>query len=119
MKSFTTKAQRLFVIITDAMRYENGWELCQQLHAEKRFEAEVDYMISVLPSYTQLGMAALLPHTHLEIKGQDGSVVADGKTTMGIQGRTKVLEANAGVRAVAILAEDFMQKMQLLKEGNG
>jgi uncharacterized protein (TIGR02687 family) len=110
VKSFTTKAQRLFVIITDAMRYENGWELCQQLHAEKRFEAEVDYMISVLPSYTQLGMAALLPHTQLEIKGQDGNVFADGKATMGIQGRTKVLEANTGVRAVAILAEDFMQK---------
>ncbi|MFZ1703557.1 MAG: BREX-1 system phosphatase PglZ type A [Saprospiraceae bacterium] len=110
VKSFTARSQRLFVIITDALRYENGWELCQQLHAEKRFEADIEYMISPLPSYTQLGMAALLPHTQLEIKGQDGSVIADGQSTLGIQGRTKVLEMNSGVRAVAVKAEDFMLK---------
>lgn len=60
VKSFTAKPQRLFVVISDALRYENGWQLCQEVQAEKRYEAEIDYMITGLPSYTQLGMAALL-----------------------------------------------------------
>lgn len=107
---------RLFVLISDALRYENGWQLCQEVQSEARFEAEIDYMITGLPSYTQLGMAALLPHRELAIEGKSGNVKADGLSTVGIPGRTKVLDAHAGVRAVAILAEDFM-KMNAKTDG--
>lgn len=110
VKSMVAKPNsRLFVLISDALRYENGWQLCQEIQAEARFEAELDYMITGLPSYTQLGMAALLPHRELAIDGKSGNVKADGMSTIGIPGRTKVLEANAGVSATAILAEDFMK----------
>ncbi|WP_020534914.1 BREX-1 system phosphatase PglZ type A [Lewinella cohaerens] len=112
----TSRPSRLFVIISDALRYENGWELCQKLQGAKRYEAEMDYLITSLPSYTQLGMAALLPHRKLAIKPEDGQVLADGMSTLGLQGRNKVLEANAGVRTVAINAEDFM-KMNASTEG--
>ncbi|WP_236977674.1 BREX-1 system phosphatase PglZ type A [Membranihabitans maritimus] len=116
VKSFTNKPQRLFVVISDALRYENGWELCQDIQTEKRYEADIDYMITGLPSYTQLGMAALLPHQQLNIHPGDCAVLADGISTVGLQGRTKVLETNSGVRAVAINAEDFM-KMNASTEG--
>jgi uncharacterized protein (TIGR02687 family) len=108
VKPYTSKGQRLFVVISDALRYENGWELCKELQAEQRYEAELDYMISGLPSYTQLGMAALLPHEQLNIYPKDCTVLVDGISSMGTAGRTKVLEASSGVRAVAIGAEEFM-----------
>ena len=58
-------------------------------------------------SHHELGMAALLPHKELEIHSKDCSVRVDGISSIGIQGRTKVLQENSGVRAVAINAEDF------------
>ncbi len=116
VKPFMSKPQRLFVVISDALRYENGRQLCQELQSEKRYEAEIDYLITGLPSYTQLGMAALLPHKQLNIHPKDCHVTADGIAAVGISGRTKVLQANAGVRAVAIHAERFM-KMNSHTEG--
>jgi uncharacterized protein (TIGR02687 family) len=107
---------RLFVVISDALRYENGWELCRDIQAEKRYEAELDYLIAGLPSYTQLGMAALLPHQELSIQAGKDAVLADGLSTAGTQGRSKVLETRAGLRAVAIQAKDFM-KMNSRAEG--
>jgi len=107
VKPYTSKGQRLFVIISDALRYENAWELYRDLQTEQRYEAELDYMITSLPSYTQLGMAALLPNEQLTIT-KDTSVMVDGMSSLGIPGRTKILEQHAGVRATAILAEEFM-----------
>lgn len=116
VKKYTEKPQRLFVIISDALRYENGYQLHQDIQAENRFDAELDYMVTSLPSYTQLGMASLLPHTQLNIVSKDCTVTADGMSTVGIQGRSKVLEKNSGVRATAIKATDFM-KMNSSTEG--
>ncbi|MBK8706098.1 MAG: BREX-1 system phosphatase PglZ type A [Saprospiraceae bacterium] len=116
VKNVAGKNTRLFVVISDALRYENGWELCKEILAENRYDAEMDYLITGLPSYTQLGMAALLPHRELSIQDGKDTVLADGMSTAGTQARTKVLETNAGMRAVAIRAEDFM-KMNTKLEG--
>jgi len=116
VREFTNKPSRLFVVISDALRYENGWELFRDIQAEKRFEAELDYMITGLPSYTQLGMAALLPHRQLRISPGGDTVLADELSTKGTEARTRVLEENSGVRAVAINAEEFM-KMNVKTEG--
>jgi len=116
VKKYTAKPQRLFIIISDALRYENGYQLYQEIQGENRFEAELDYIVTGLPSYTQLGMASLLPHTQLNIVPKDCTVTADGMSTVGIQGRSKVLEKNSGVRATAIKATDFM-KMNSSTEG--
>ena len=102
-----SKGQRLFVIISDALRYENGHELSKRLQAEKRYTATIEPMVSMLPSYTQLGMAALLPHKELSFKEGSDTIIADGMSTMGTAGRTKILQANSGVRAVAIKADEF------------
>ena len=64
--SHTTESEtdkRVFVIISDALRFEIANELGAIINNEKRFKAEVSTQLGVLPSYTQLGMAALLPHS--------------------------------------------------------
>lgn len=116
VKPIVDKKQRLFVIISDAFRYECGDELAKRLQSENRFEASISHLISSLPSYTQLGMASLLPHKELSIQDGTDLILADGMSTSGIQGRTKVLETNSGVRSIAVKAEDFM-KMNSSKEG--
>lgn len=116
VKSFTNKKQRLFVVTSDALRYECGVELHKRLQSQNRYEAEIEFMVSSLPSYTQLGMASLLPHKQLSFKENSDSVKVDGMSSLGIQGRSKILAANSGVRATAIKAEDFM-KMNSSTEG--
>lgn len=116
VKPIVDKKQRLFVIISDALRYECGAELTKRLQSENRFEASISHMVSSLPSYTQLGMASLLPHKELSLQEGTDMIVADGMSTSGVQGRTKVLQANSGVRATAVKAEDFM-KLNSSKEG--
>lgn len=116
VKPFTTKKQRLFVIISDALRYECGVELNKRLLAENRFQSNIEPMVSSLPSYTQLGMASLLPNKDISFKGKSDGIIVDGMSSIGIQGRSKILEANSGVRATAVKAEDFM-KMNAAKDG--
>ena len=58
--------RRAFVIISDALRYEAAEELTSSLNGTYRVEAKLSSHLGVLPSYTALGMASLLPHTKLE-----------------------------------------------------
>ena len=116
IKPVITKGQRLFIIISDALRYECGWEYFQKIQTEKRFEGELQYMVSTLPSYTQLGMAALLPNTNMSFQPESENILINGNSTQGVQGRTKILEQMAGVRATAIGAEEFM-KMNSATDG--
>lgn len=58
---------KVVVIISDAMRYEVGHSLFLKLQGDEKCTTKMDAMLGVLPSYTKLGMAALLPHQKLEI----------------------------------------------------
>lgn len=116
VKPVVDRKQRLFVIISDAFRFECGVELAKKLQSENRYEASIGHMVASLPSYTQLGMASLLPHKELSIQDDSDLVLIDGMSTSGIQGRSKILETNSDARATAIKAEDFM-KMNSAKEG--
>jgi uncharacterized protein (TIGR02687 family) len=116
VKPFTDKKNRLFVIITDAFRYECGVELSRRLQSENRYESSIGHMVASLPSYTQLGMASLLPHKEITFQEGSDSISIDGMSSSGTLGRAKILAANSGVRATAIKAEDFM-KLNSKKEG--
>ena len=101
------------VIISDALRYEIGKELAEAIEATHRYSATITPMVSMLPSYTQLGMAALLPHETLDICGgperlMNGWVYADGKPTKGLAARKAVLEAVSAPKATAIKYKDVM-----------
>lgn len=115
---FLEKGQKLFVIISDAFRYECGVELNEILNSENRFDASLNYLISSIPSYTQLGMGSLLPHDKIEIKEKNDSVLVDGMSASGIQGRKKILEVNSSVRATAIKADELM-RMSVKSGGEG
>jgi uncharacterized protein (TIGR02687 family) len=96
--------KKAVVIISDAMRYEVADELGSLIRQEDRFDANLAAVLGVLPSYTQLGMAALLPHTTLKHSADAKTVLADDQPTNNTVFRRKVLE---GVGGSAIQAEDF------------
>lgn len=100
------KAKRVFVVISDALRYEVAHELTHAVNDEKRFKADLNPQLGVLPSYTQLGMASLLPHSHLSYKSEQGSVVyIDDKSTQGIQNRHAILDTSNGM---AVTSKELM-----------
>jgi uncharacterized protein (TIGR02687 family) len=110
VRPYLRKDKRICVIISDAMRYEIGDELLGLIRQEDRYSAELEPALSTLPSYTQLGMAALLPNKSLAIADNDtGTVLADGQSSQGTVNRTKILQAALDGRGQAVKAEDFMQ----------
>jgi uncharacterized protein (TIGR02687 family) len=107
-QEFLDHDRKLFVVISDALRFENGEELHQRFYNEIRFTSQLDYQVAGLPSYTQLGMASLLPHKELAF-GEGDLVLADGKSTSGSGARKKILEQHSGVRATVLGAEEMMK----------
>lgn len=105
---FLEKERKLFVVVSDALRFENGEDLHQRFSKEARFSSQLDYQVTGLPSYTQLGMASLLPHKELAF-GVGDMILADGKSTSGSGNRRKILEEHSGVRATVIGAEELMR----------
>jgi uncharacterized protein (TIGR02687 family) len=108
--------KQMFVIISDAMRYEVAHELMEKINHEKRFKSTLKPMLGVLPSYTQLGMAALLPHKTLDYTSgtnnrisKGGIVFADGKSTSGLDNRNAILQAHGGI---AISAKELLSWTQ-------
>jgi uncharacterized protein (TIGR02687 family) len=112
---YTKKENRVFVIISDALRYESAAELRELILQEDRYTATLNAVLGSLPSYTQLGMASLLPHTALTFEEQNDIVYADGISTQGTPNRTKVLQKTFH-GSIAIGAEDFL-KMKSNTEG--
>lgn len=84
--------ERTVVIISDAMRYEVGQELLARMQDDPKCTAKLSVQLSVLPSYTRLGMAALLPHKTLEMT-DDFQVLADGILCDNLAGRQQVLQS--------------------------
>ncbi len=109
VKPFVEKGQKVCVIISDALRYEIGVELMERLLAENRWKAEIEPLLGVLPSYTQLGMAALLPGSVRSINLDTRTVTIDGKSSAGTEARNEILAAAVSSPAGALKAEDFME----------
>jgi uncharacterized protein (TIGR02687 family) len=97
--------RRSFVIISDAFRYEAAWELTKELNGKYRFEANLGAQLGVLPSYTALGMAALLPHEKLSYK-PNGDVLVDGKPMASLEQRSQILASHEGL---AVKADDLLE----------
>lgn len=82
---------QLVVIISDALRYEVGMTLLEKLQADEKCTATMKTMASTLPSITQYGMAALLPHRSLELT-EDYSVLVDGQKIDTLGQRQAILQ---------------------------
>lgn len=105
-------AKKMFVIISDALRYEIGHEVYERIKTNKvlRGGVDIDYMISLVPSITSFGMASLLPHKVIEYKGKQ--VLVDGMTTNSISARDAILKSrNASYAAISYREiNEFNQK---------
>lgn len=101
----TKQMKRVFVIISDALRYEVAHELADHVNNGQRYTAALSSQLGVLPSYTQLGMASLLPHQQLAYKADAGVVLADGRSTQGFENRHNIL---ASVNGMAVKAKDLL-----------
>ena len=100
------QTKRVFVIISDALRFEIANELGAIINNEKRFKAEVSTQLGVLPSYTQLGMAALLPHKALSYQPEQGTAVyVDGISSQGLENRNSILQKVGGM---AVSSKELM-----------
>ena len=105
---------KVYVIISDAMRYEVAATLAEQLQRETQAKVDLKSMQGVFPTITKFGMAALLPHKHIhtEIKGSDNTerlvVLADGQSTEA-NNRDKLLKA-ANPASVALKYKDIIGK---------
>jgi uncharacterized protein (TIGR02687 family) len=99
--------KRVFVIISDALRYEVAEELGNQINTEKRFTAELRSQLGVLPSYTQLGMAALLPHDGYATKQVMAiSFMQTGCPPPGTPNRDTILKKYKGM---AVKSDDLLK----------
>lgn len=99
-------SDRVFVLISDALRYEIATELAEDLSRELRGTVHLQAALSTLPSKTHWGMAALLPGDTLTVDDK-GSVYRDGKSTEGLEARIKVLQAS-GVEATAFKLPELL-----------
>jgi len=109
VQPFLVKNQKVFVIISDALRYEAAADFAQRLRSANRWTAEVDAVLGVLPSYTQLGMAALLPGKQLAVDATTATVTVDGQSATGTENRAKILSLACAGKGTAIQAEDFLE----------
>ena len=110
VQPFLDKGNKVCVIISDAMRYEVGEELTRLIQQEDRYTANMTPALAMLPSYTQLGMAALLPNKELSISDRmTGSVLIDGQSSLGTANRTKILQTALNGRGLAIAYQEFIK----------
>ena len=87
---------RTVVIISDALRYEVGYEISQKLRKEANVkEIKIEAMLTDLPSRTFLGMANLLPcEKERDIDLVSAKVLIDGIDSQGTENREKILKAS-------------------------
>lgn len=84
------KKSKTAVIISDALRYGCAIELKDELDKIPTRDNKIKPMLATVPSYTALGMDALLPHK--EIKYNNKKILVDGKTCQDVEERDKLLK---------------------------
>lgn len=104
---------KVYVIISDALRYEVAASLKEELSREMQGKVNLSSMQGIFPTETKFGMAALLPHKELtvELKESDNGkkllkVLADGQSSESTN-RENLLKAS-NPESIAIKAKDLM-----------
>ena len=102
---------KVYVIISDAMRYEVAEELSEQLRRETQSKVTLGSVCGIFPTITKFGMAALLPHKELSVALKSGkterlAVLADGQSTEA-NNRDRLLKS-ADSQSVALKYKDII-----------
>ena len=101
--------QRVFVIISDGLRYEVAEELQRQLQRDTKGTSELKAVQAVFPSVTRFGMAVLLPHEKLQLS-DTGALSCDGVSPDKTENRDKILKKYHPGNA-AFISSDLLLKM--------
>ncbi len=109
VQPFLSRNQKVFVIISDALRYEAAEDFAAQLNVENRWSAETKALLGSLPSYTQLGMAALLPGKGLAVDPETSLTSLGDTAAGGTANRADILLTACGGRGTAIQASEFLE----------
>lgn len=110
------RKRRVWVIVSDALRYEVAAELADVLDRETKGSAELASAQATLPSITKCGMPALLPHGSLSLDpGQSGgspalSVLVDGVEAVTCAKRQEVIR-HTYPTGVAVTYDRFVNGM--------
>lgn len=98
---------KVYVIISDAMRYEVAASLAEALQRDMQGKVDLSSMQGVFPTITKFGMAALLPHQKMsvELNNDHLKVLDDGQPTDSTY-REKILQ-EANKNSVALKAADL------------
>ena len=102
-----SKGGRVFVVISDALRFEVAAELSDVLSHTTKGKAALESMQVVFPGTTKFGMAALLPGKELSVSDKM-EVSVDGNPTGGTAARGAVLSA-ANPESVTVTYNDLLQ----------
>ncbi len=112
---------RIFVVVSDALRYEVAASLSEQLQREMQCRVTLGSCQAIFPSVTKFGMAALLPHGKLEVVPRGNGVLgvlADGQSTEA-GNRDKVLKAtrptSVALKHVDIIGLKRLERQALVK----
>ena len=107
IKPYNNKKDRIIVIISDAFRYECARELTDKLKVFSN-KSEINYMLGLVPSYTKLGMASLLPHKELSRVKNSDDILVDGCTSSSVKDRELILQKE-NPDSVAIKYDDMYE----------
>lgn len=87
-----SKDKRVFVVISDALRYDVAAELTERLSQSTKGKAALESLQTVFPGVTQFGVASLLPGKALSVN-EKLEVLLDGKPTGDTEYRGAILKA--------------------------
>jgi uncharacterized protein (TIGR02687 family) len=113
-------SKTVVVIVSDALRYDVACDIKRELDRERGSVVGMSSMQAVFPSITEFGMAALLPHSVMELDREKNEVLVDGLPSAGTTKREEVLK-RYDASAKALRAEDYLrlstsERKALLKE---
>lgn len=111
---FKDKKDRTIVIISDAFRYECAKELSDKLKEISK-TTKIECMQGLVPSYTKLGMAALLPNTKLSralADPKNTDILVDGKKSSSTKDREVILQ-DENPDSIAIQYDEFIDKPKI------
>ncbi|EOU1112750.1 BREX-1 system phosphatase PglZ type A [Clostridium perfringens] len=93
VQSMLGSGDKVFVIISDALRYEIGVELKERFNNIVIGSSNIEPMVTSIPSITKIGMSSLLPNKEITIN-DSGRVFVDGFDSSGIEHRKQILVNN-------------------------
>lgn len=107
VRPISEKSSRVFVIISDGLRYETAAQLREEIARATKGNARLCAVQSIFPSITSFGMAALLPGSAMAMD-REGRVLVDGMSTVGTGDRQKILQKTE-TNSVAARYDDVLR----------